>query len=791
MKWKICLMICVSIFLLTFLPRNIIGCGPESDPYDYYTGFFLNNLSGEKAYHPFLYTSELFLYDTEEPADAAHATSAEWVGYCGNTATKKEAYDFVCGFTYDQLATLYNNLEKSENNFLADSLKQNSITKYFIQHKDLEALGYLMYAKKVEPYVTPQWNDWDTPRPDSMVMARLIKDGNQLYTAAKSEFIQLRYAYQVTRLALYSGNAKDCIRYYDEMVSNNKTKSILQALAASLKAGALFRTGKNYEAALMFSKQFSTSPVKRISNYLSFDWCVSRLDENDRAECLALCKTDQERANLLALFALGSIDNEEVTLKKIFALSPKSEILQVLAVREINKIEENYFSQALDKQKGGEKLYLYLDEDENNPNPWYNEAASLANFYHHIAQSPATPDKALFETGAAYLSYIIKDYTHAKQYLHNVGKLNALQKIKDQATLTQLLVTINEQPIIDSNFEAALLPSVLWLQKKALKETKNLKADNYYEWQQTPWGNFYRNLFAEILAKRYHAQHEVYKEALCIGNAEKITGGNYATEDFVENNIQTKDVLALYNLVNRKNKTAWERFICDGFNVSKDKIKEVISVSYTRDYNFSLALQWLNKIKTEDLIHLERNPFADILFDVQDSIFSFDNGHFDKISFLKEILRLSVKEKENKATADDLYKLATGYYNITYYGRAWEVVKYFRSGDDGYYVPPDALPYDREYYGCYTAEKYFSKAMLAYNDKSRQARCLFMIAKCEQKRNTEKPDYGFGFYGNSKAFLSFKYSKYFPQLVNSYKGTVFFNEAYNSCSYLRDFVNKK
>lgn len=350
---------CISIFALTFFPSNIIGCGPESDPYDYYTGFFLNSLSAEKSYHPFLYTSELFLYDTKEPADAAHATSAEWIGYCGNKATKKQAYDFVCRFTYDQLATLYDNLEKNQHFFLPDSVTKNSITKYFIQHKDLEALGYLMYAKKVEPSVTVE-SEWDDLKPDSVLMARLIKDGKQLHATAKSGFIKLRYAYQVARLALYSGNAKDCIRYYDEMISNNKTKSVLQMLAASLKAGALFRTGNNYEAALLFSKQFSISPVKHISNYLSFDWCVKRLDENDRLKCLALCNTDEERANLLGLFALGSINNEEATLKKIFALSPKSKMLPVLAVREINKIEENYFSQALGEQKGGEILYILV-----------------------------------------------------------------------------------------------------------------------------------------------------------------------------------------------------------------------------------------------------------------------------------------------------------------------------------------------------------------------------------------------------------------------------------------------
>ncbi|HEX5153562.1 MAG TPA: hypothetical protein VFW07_19065 [Parafilimonas sp.] len=115
---------------------------------------------------------------------------------------------------------------------------------------------------------------------------------------------------------------------------------------------------------------------------------------------------------------------------------------------------------------------MYWDNEDDTTGAWFNEAVSLSNFYHEVAQNPASPDKALFETGAAYLSYIVKDYTKAKKYLQNVQKLNASQDIKGQVTLTQLLVTINERTIIDRTAEAELLPAVKWLQKKRLKKVK-------------------------------------------------------------------------------------------------------------------------------------------------------------------------------------------------------------------------------------------------------------------------------------------------------------------------------
>ncbi|HEX4375277.1 MAG TPA: hypothetical protein VHZ50_18370, partial [Puia sp.] len=343
MKWKIFLIVLINLFFI-FFPGNIIGCGGEIDPYDYYTSFFQNDLSTSKNFDPFYYTNSLFLYDDKEPVDVSHATSGEWIEYCGNKATENETYDFVCHFSYEDLKKVYEKIEKNADVHLDDSLTKNNITKYFLQHKDLEALGYLMYAKKVEPSVTGTWNEWGDLKHDSLKMDRLIKDGKQLYAASKNEFVKLRFAYQITRLALYSNNAKDCIRYYDEMIKENKTKSILLDLSVSLKAGALFRIGNKYRAALLFSKLFSKTSVKRVANYLSFDWCVKRLKDSDRVICLHLCKTDIEKANLLGLFALGSNVREEKTLKKIYSYDPNSEMLEVLAAREINKIEENYLT---------------------------------------------------------------------------------------------------------------------------------------------------------------------------------------------------------------------------------------------------------------------------------------------------------------------------------------------------------------------------------------------------------------------------------------------------------------
>jgi len=162
------------------------------------------------------------------------------------------------------------------------------------------------------------------------------------------------------------------------------------------------------------------------------------------------------------------------------------------------------------------------------------------------------------------------------------------------------------------------------------------------------------------------------------------------------------------------------------------------------------------------------------------------------------MLRLQKSIETDKVNAaKNLYKMAHGFYNMTYYGHAWQLVQYYRSGSDGYYIPNDATSFQKEYYGCFKASEFFEKAMNASTDKNFKAGCLFMMAKCSQKQ-IHRPQYDE--YANNydkmdiaeqKYFENFKHSKYFPQLVKEYSTTAFYKEALTSCSYLRDFIKKK
>ncbi len=794
MNWKLYLLGFVSVGLAAF-PQNIIGCSGGEDPYNYYTSFFHNNTPEAKGYRPFYYVGYNFLYDETEPVNLSESLAQEWAAYCGNSVTEKDALKFVNKFSWKDMNNIYLGAESNMPRNIPDSLKQNSMTRYFVQSKDLEGLGYLMFAKKAEPFVVG--DVWEPLNRDSLKMDKLLKGGQQLYNAAKKDFFKLKYAYQVIRLAHYSGRYNDAIRLYDEYSTQiNKTNGVLQPLCLALKAGALFRTGKSREAAYQFSKVFSATTTRRISNFLGFTWSISRKD--DLNDYLAYCKNNTEKAAMLALYSLGDPDNSLGNLKEIYALQPSAEVLEVLVVREINKLEEKYLSPQLKKQEGGRNFYgTWLNEDtDSTALSASKEAKELHGFLHKLAQEGKTSNSGLYETGAAYTAYIVRDFASARRYINAANNLSLTAKVKDQLMLTDLLVTISEKNTIDAAFEVQILPSLQWLYQKA--KTEKPVTIGWY--QETQWRKFYCNLMGEVLAKRYHQQQNLPKEVLCVGAADQVSPAYYdGAVNFLHDKLTSKEVEQMFALMDSKQLNAFEQFLMKNNVITKGVVTDFAGTAYLRDYEYDKAINWFSKTTDKKALTINTNPFIDLLYDREEALPSERKFTTTKLAFAREMQNLQQLAATDKANAaKHYYKYALGLYNMTYYGHAWKLVEYGRSGSDGYFIPENEGPFKREYYGCFSAHDYFKKAMNASTDKNFKARCLFMMAKCAQKQ-VKRPRYD-DFTGekswelyeaaNVAYFPNFKKSKYFPEFVQQYKTTPFYKEAFNSCSYLRDFVKK-
>lgn len=804
MNWKLSIIVCINLVSL-LLPYNIIGCaGGEPDPYDYFVSFFHNKVSGTEGYSPFYYTNYRFLYEEEEPVNTAEQTSAEWPLYAAMSFSKEDAYRFVCRYAQKDISNLYYHLEKNTALKIPDSVNNNGMTRFFLQKKDLEALGYILYAKQVEPYVTGSWNDWEGIARDSLKMARLVKNGLQLHAAAKSEFIKLRYAYQLARLSHYSDRYADCIKFYDELVYPNKTKSVLHELALALKAGAQFRTGKNAEAAYTFSQLFAASKIKRISNYMSFDWAVKRFDENSRRQSLEQCKNNSEKANMLGLFVLGSNRHELPAIEQVYRFSPQAEILPILVTREVNKLEEFLFTPSLQFQQGKKEVYIgYTQVNENSREyrEWQENCRQLINFCKKVTQPEKW--KSFYALAAAHAATLSGDTINAGELLKQArkGKLSELQL--DQWQLTNILLSINSKKVIDDEFEANLLPSVQWLEKKAGSDLQFAK--------------FYRRLFADVMSAKYKSAGDKnsIKYILCKGVADSIhrayvkdSWGYYNNALYLlRAELSAQQATALVELIESKRLNAFEKLLVNQSAFNKNDVNDLVGTSWLRQYNFAEAEKWFKKVpaayyRSEPFTtYLAANPFADLLYDTHRPT-KQDTVVYTRLSFCQRMQQLekelaSTTNPERKAVLH--YELAKGFYHMSYWGNSWLLVQYEWSGTEASYEYPQRRKsegFNPDYYEVKMARKHYLEALANTRDKNFQARCIFMAAKCEQKTAGEIPFYFEGDARQKKSLDAWvdafdKRNSFFTRLGKDFSNTSFYKEAFNSCSYLRDFVKRK
>jgi len=500
---------------------------------------------------------------------------------------------------------------------------------------------------------------------------------------------------------------------------------------------------------------------------------------------------------------MGSTGNELAAMKEIYQLDAGCEQLEVLAVREINKLEERYFTPALQKEKGGSSFYYYWEKEKADSVSAgaAKETRELALFLNEVGNNKTVRNPGLLETGAAYTAYMLKDYPSAKNYLAAAKKMNLSQKLKDQCALTNILISINESEQMNTAFEEQLLPSLQWLLERARDENGSDPGAGTGQWKK-----IYRDLLSEILSRRYHAAAEYYKEALCIGAADKIELASLGNPDdaysrgihFMRNNLTSKDVEKLYALMTSEKRSKFEHFLIRNNSIKPSAVADFAGTAYLREYDYANAIKWFKKSPGKKSLIIHKNPFIALLYDQEEQLPAEATFSTSKLAFAETMLQLTRQAAADKVNAGKYYyKIANALYNMTYYGHAWELVQYDRSGSDGYSIPKDGTPFQKEYYGCFAAQAYFEKAMNASTDKNFRARCLFMMAKCSQKQ-LSKPVYSDFNYNYDKLeeaqnvyWEKFRRNVYFPQLAKEYSGTAFYREAFSSCSFLRDFVKKK
>ncbi|POY35820.1 hypothetical protein C3K47_13795 [Solitalea longa] len=804
-----------SVFvLLTGTVIYGIACGGWVDPYDDHITFYNNHIAGDPDYKPFYYIAYETLYDYSEPHDPYNQNIAEWKKYLGVESMPDSAVYRAIYTNNSESFELIKNKKETE---WPDSLRKNVFVVELAKKKNADALTYLSFAKACEPYVNTQYSEWEPVKPDANSMYALIKEGiQQVAKIKKDKFLKLRYGYQICRLAHYSGDSEGCIQYFDTYVTPNQSQSSVYYWTLALKAGALRVIGKYPESAYLFSRVFSECNNNRIIAYQNVGY-LSVYNKYNYKQALPLCKNSTEKADLLAVETLGNSGHALPEMKEIYEYDAKAKCQDVLLVREISKLEASYLSPKLMQSNKKDSLLL---KATSAAEPNYLEvegkyADSLFRFCELVSSERKVNEPALWKISGAYLKFMQRDLKSAKAILTQAESMKMSPKVKDQFEVLRLLITINEQDKIDATFEEKIFPSLQWLDKKRKAELDQKTNDLFSD---VPFAKINRYLMLTILAPKYEKQNDRVKATLCYLQSEMISepGIKKAEEenayawqlpvaiDYLRNAMNAADIEKLMQLNAKANKTGFEQLMTTTFSVlGSNFMNELQGTAYLREHQFAKAITAFKKLpanyfeKDPYKTYLAANSFVDLINDTHAPT-ERDTKKFTKLTFAQTMLAFEKKAKDDpKNAAFCYYQMANGFYNMSYNGNSWLLVNYSWSVTDRDYLTAD-LPYLKDYFYNYTAEKYYMKAQKLSVDQNFKAKCSFMAAKCFSSRimYPTVPDNADNWMERNNRAAERYYellitNKYFADLKKNYSTTPFYAKAVSECSYLKDFVSRR
>lgn len=805
MNWKKYIVISISAIGALFLTRQIIQACGDFNFYDTYPQFFGNETPNKPAYMPFNFIDNELYYEDgywdgnqyRSITDSVNKAFIlnEWKDFTDGKSSIKD----IEALLYKGGATTFVKLKNSK-----AVAPQNSFADFLSEKKNRKVLDYLIYAKKCEQNAQENLEDW---KPENLPQqtysnATLKEEGLKAIRKAKNSFIEMKYAFQILRLAFYSQQYEEVLDLYNSLLKNKTDNSVAFTRCIGFRAGAYYRLGDRVKAGYYYTKMFDNSDAYKKAAMISFQWSVYE-DNKDNFEAIyALCQNPHEQAVTLSMNTLRDYAPALDNLEKIYALDPKAPGIEVLVNREINKLEKLYFSQKiysenqLDYPYRDRWYYRYQEtsahKSDSLDRKYKPYVQQLTNFIDQLQNDNKTGTPALWHLCKAYMDGMMHKPEAMNQELAQARQSNMNANEQTTFHVIELLYTLYKSPKITRETEKEILPK--------LQALNNLANHNYLANYQ------FRDIMRYLIAGKYFQQGDSIRGIYAMAHATswKVNGIRkfFVDEDFqdrqgnVLNNMSIANLQKVIDFRESANKTPFEQWLTSETYYTPETLEDLKAVKYLRNQNYEAA----SKIfaQTETGARFFPDPFMPQINDYLELEAKDTSLTFTKLTFSRRMAELKEIIHKNPNDAGALYGYAVALYNISYYGKAAYITNYARHSTDefGYFKSKedDHFPdYLKEYYRVYTAEKYFRKAADAANNPELKAKALWGAAKCWNKRcpYIDEPKGYISQNAYTDYYLNSLRSPYFETLSTNYAETKFIQRVRTTCEYYSDYLMQK
>jgi len=735
------------LFLSSPLVSRSCGWWPNGEQLRF--SLFSSHLADVPDSSPLFYSTHYFNGYAVDAYSGPTENLNEWYNYFGQTVERSEIDQLIYSYPIGKPAV---------------GIEQNGLMIHFKTGKHLEASDYIIFAKTVEQAIL--WDRWSKKGIDVDKVEGLIVYGENKMNQTSDQYLKLRYAYQLVVMSYYLNEADQASHYHNTYVMTSSQKSVIKSWSAFYIAN---NTSGHINRLYELSKIFNNCKSKSKFIYNKFS-----KDQKEYDAVLNLCQNDEEKAVVLSIQAFKNPGKALNQIKRIVDLDPSSELIDLLLIREINKMEDWYYSDYYSTYGSGIgqhcwecEAFKFIEEKNFNTNKTYLK--DVLNYAKSVTVSEQKINRPLWFTSMSYMSNMLDDEKSTLKYSNLAKGNNPNSKIKGQLFMIDLLALVKYNDEWNEEFQTELMNHLI-------------EVDDYKE-EVYRYDRFKSELMMTI-SRRYLEKGEVVLAALF---ESKVKGTDiverhnywdrtpgYQAFDLLNENADSEDLDELFALWNKENKTVLEKFLLADLKPFKWRLTDLWATQYFREDKLAKALEiyetipdsvW--QVHNHDLHYYYKNELENDPFET--NIYGrFYNepseNTFTKPEFVKEILRLKKLIKDDdKDKARHAFLLGNAYYNMTVNGNSYYYTEYSWGGYR------DEMNRNQTNYNYpHRALEFYKLAESFAPNKAYGAMCHRMQLKCMYEIAHENMEWKEAEKQNEKdwnAFLT-KYPNHAPKLFN-------------------------
>lgn len=538
-----------------------------------------------------------------------------------------------------------------------DSLRSILFAKLNGQGKTF--FNYLPLAKDCESFSVNENVGWYEKTPRKPVHSAIENRITNALASYKDPFIRERLWFQLVRYQFFRDStgvktAPAFFKYEKEFPRNLLYHRALAYLAGSEYAQKQYASA-NYHYSLCYNATWEM--------LLPSQWSFHPQEEADWQETLKLAKSPEEKITLWHL--LGLEFDEKRAITEIVKLNPKSDKIDLLLSRMINKLENSVEAEERQAQE--------------------KELTATVRLVDGIAVRPDLHKPSYWHLAAGYLHYLKRDYKSAATWYRRAKpELPAGDKgLQAQYKLLNILLDIRQLKSIDYLTEQKLVEPLNWLAdlRDSKKKVAHLRFNDALSEVTDAIGEVYTRQRNKVKANCFAEVEHFYTDSVLVDATEK--------------------------LLLKKNKTPYEQAMLRFCRVTAPELFYHQALLATYKENIRSAILFMEKATGLKNADLPADPFYSRLHDCHDCEFEAPSEDYTPISFLKKLQAL----KAGKQTYQSALMLGGAYYNLTHFGNSRA---FFQTNLTGLYVSQPGY-YPEDYQEIFTAqdiaEKYYRLAL--------------------------------------------------------------------------------